>query len=369
MKFTKLILFFLLPSFLFSEPKSEIEISWEKSGEFSYRVQAKDKDEKVFLDELTKENNFQFQLSEGEYLYRIGVVDSENTIWADWKKITVIKKKYSDKENNFSEKEEESNGFIKLEWENLEGANFFVVQVRDETGKKLIRKKLKQNQFSFEMPEGSYEYRVGVNDGEETSFGEWKKFSVKKKILEVTPAKEEPKPEVKDIVTEKKVKYNYDRWSVFWRSSLVPGLGQRWRKDKTWHYLFYPITMLGLTTAYISVQNKNASFDKKFDKDERTAFTLTSLDPNSPTLFLFALPSLISSIETKEKVNKTYEQGIQIGGAIGFVYVFNLIDALFFHDYSVPVYPEESKIYQNFHIQLQSSNQNSSFEYSIGYRF
>ncbi len=369
MKFIKLILIFLLNQFLFSESKSEIEITWEKSGEFSYRVQAKDKEDKIFLDELTKENSFQFQFSEGEYLYRVGVVDSENTIWAEWKKITVIKKKL-EKEKNLSEKEEESNGFIKLEWENLEGANFFVVQVRDESGKKLIRKKLKQNQFSFEMPEGNYEYRVGVNDGEETSFGEWKKFSVKKKVVEVSPPEEEPKPEVKEIVVEKKIKYNYDRWSVFWRSSLIPGLGQRWRKDKSWHFWFYPITMLGLTSAYISVQNRNASFDKKFDRDERIAFTLTSIDPNSQTLFLLAMPSLISSIETKEKVNKTYEQGIQIGGVIGFVYVFNLIDALFFHDYSIPVYPENTKFYQNFQLQIgHSNNQNSSFEYSVGYRF
>jgi hypothetical protein len=155
MKFLKILIFFFFIIPLFSESKREIEISWEKSGDFSFRVQAKDSSDKIFLDELTKENSYVFNFSEGDYFYRIGVIDSENTIWADWKKITV-KKKNPETEQNLLEKDEESNGLIKLEWEKMEGANFFVVQVKDEFGKKIIRKKMKANQFSFEVPEGSW---------------------------------------------------------------------------------------------------------------------------------------------------------------------------------------------------------------------
>jgi hypothetical protein len=357
--------FFLISLLVFKihaeELKKEIEINWESAGDFQYRVQLKDESQKILFDEITDKTTFTFTLNEGKFQYRVGVIDGENTIWAEWKNVK-IEKKISPTDNTIETRDDidSSQGQIKIDWEKIPESNFYVFQVRDADKTKILRKKIRDTTISFELPVGEYEYRIGVNDSEETIFGEWKKFKVERKIEPVP----EIIPEPKIVVTESKpIKINYDRWSVFWRSALMPGLGHKWRKDKIWHYTLYPILMLPVWTTLVLTERENTNEKEKYDSNIRNAVIFRSIDENSNGLITLSNLFILNSFQSRDKINESYTQGIQLNFLLLGIYIFNLVDALFFHDYSKPVYPEET----GFQFQMQYNSFGAN--YTVGYQF
>ena len=96
-KYFKILSIFLFiisisPVIIFAKEKKQMRINWDELKKpIKYRVQIKDENDKLMLDEETEVNYLDFLLPVGKYKLRIGSVNKFNKInmWSEWKSIEI----------------------------------------------------------------------------------------------------------------------------------------------------------------------------------------------------------------------------------------------------------------------------------------
>ncbi|HRG47394.1 MAG TPA: hypothetical protein PLX69_15550 [Leptospiraceae bacterium] len=167
-----LYILFLFP--LFSESRETIQIEWQEvKAASAYLLEIKDEKGNLVFSQKTKEKNLSVELNTGTYTKRLTVFNlygekEENSEW-----IPLIVK-------------EKSGVKVKVEWQEIEVAKKYILEIRDSNGNIIKRKEVESNSTNIRLEPGSYEKRLLVINqfGEVESEGSWSPLNV---ILVLTP--------------------------------------------------------------------------------------------------------------------------------------------------------------------------------------
>jgi hypothetical protein len=223
-----------------------------------------------------------------------------------------------------------------IEWSEVKGSNGFIVEIQDETTKKIIdAHKVKNNYIEFQIQGGSYQFRIAsVNKfGKPTAFSEWNKFTVDKDKTreDVLQKKEEPAKEE----TQKTDLY-YSKW--------VPGLPQYNRGDTKTAYSYW-FLFSGLAIAgFYEYRQGNILSDKFFN--DPLNINLVSYNKPIVGLFLWQKRDQDKRSHTNHQRNQTI-----IGGIALLSYTLHLTDVFYLNptvkeDNQSSLYYEISLIYK-----------------------
>lgn len=121
----------------------------------------------------------------------------------------------------FSLQAKEKTFHFYIEWKNVEGANGYIVQLKEKNSDNVKEQKLSSNSIEFVLPIGYYEYRItAVNKfGKPSHWTAWEEFYVEK---------DRPKEVYKKMEAEK----NEKKVSVSFWKYMIPGLTQYQNGDK-----------------------------------------------------------------------------------------------------------------------------------------
>lgn len=322
-------------------------IEWDRSenAEF-YRIEAVNAAGETVQRIETRETRADLHLDKpGRYQYRVGASDSAGrTAWSEWVDLRV----------QFlpDEKPKEN---ITLEWESQKETDFYTVQLADETNKIIHEEGTSVSRISLKLGEGKYRYRVASSNELGTkAWSDWNQFEVRIRKKEIPPAKETA---VKNAVCE--------RCQVFWRSSLLPGWGQHYRKDSRIRVIGYPILASSFLAVYLLNHENNKNSEKKYNKSLNDMLLLQSDSSGNSTLMsMYAYTKLANeSAETKS----TFSRGSAVLSVLAGIYLFNLADALFFYDYSVPIAERYSLQKISFQMQKDESLYSAESKYILQY--
>ncbi|MEM7181921.1 MAG: DUF5683 domain-containing protein [Spirochaetota bacterium] len=128
------------------------------------------------------------------------------------------------------------------------------------------------------------------------------------------------------------------RWpQVLWRSALLPGWGQYYRGDTWYRYTAYPVLMLPLALAIYPVYQENQKSKRDYDSQILNALLLQEVSAGDEVVSLLANNTLLEAETKKGRINSTHSLGNALTLGIGLLYLVNIVDAIFFFDYSKPV--------------------------------
>ncbi|MCE9499390.1 MAG: hypothetical protein K8R21_02635 [Leptospira sp.] len=235
-----------------------------------------------------------------------------------------------------------------LQWEPLEHAQKYKLEVKDEDDDLVISTELEGTKYAAKLTPGNYSHRVGVigKTGKVLGWSGWVDFTVIRSVL--------PEIEIKEVLfgTRNQVP---SLWSVFWRSAVFPGWGQRYRDEK-WKGYIFPALLIVTAGAYA----KTYSDFLKARTEYNDAVNLNLVLPQDSSSQLF---SLINYTRTQGNYsNAGSNLNLIRNASIGLVavYIYNLIDIFLFHDYSgrqVSIEDPEMK----FFLQTVQTNEGSRF--------
>ncbi len=340
------ILFF---TSLFADSE-EIEIEWEgvkKISEYQFQVREVG-EEKIVLEEKVKDTKIKFTLPSGKYEYRIGsLLFPTKPIWNEWNSFVVrrirIPSITSPQELKLKIFEVEKE--ISIIGEGFEEDMKVRLQSGDETIPTLY-KIIDKNTFTL---------KIKLTDNKYNSFD---------LVLE--------NPNNRVLHQKNFISFtepiDSKRWQVFRRSAVLPGWGQDYRGDTNRRkYIYFP-TILLFSGLYFKMRMDNESANKEYKSLLNNSILLGSSDSTAGANPL-ALIFMNQSIAARADLNSSYSQGTIMISLMAGVYLLNLLDALFFYDYSNKLNPNTSSffIYSNrvYYSQLQSTE----MFYTCGYRF
>jgi Family of unknown function (DUF5683) len=355
---TTLIIFLVI--LLFSISLSANEIEWEKvDGADFYEIEISNSLGEKVKNITTKETRVDLKMeTAGKYRYRIGAADNSKRIsWTNWIDFRVQK---------ISDKAKEK---IILEWELQRVAELYKIQVANDSGHIVYEEKLNSNKTYLSLGIGKYKYRVAsVSEIGKEAWSDWENFEVKLKTWEVPNALEQAKMED----TSEKID-NLDscalRCNVVKRSALLPGWGQSYRDDSKWRVYAYPILFSSLFFAYYENHKENKAAEREYDS--ALGAMVLAQGGNSDASNLATYYSYTQILNASEATKHTYSQGNQISLLAVGIYLFNLLDAYFFYDYTASNSERTNR--PSLSIQFYKSNKTASLPspdsiYEITYR-
>lgn len=133
-----------------------------------------------------------------------------------------------------------------------------------------------------------------------------------------------------------------DKWGALWRSAIIPGWGQWARGEKVTGGLFAAGTILGGVALYEtnriylnSVDDAN-SLNNPFSENIFVVVALGATAAQIPTLPAIQDPVFFTLynqpfVEQRARLANQLENQRIAGATIAFVYIWNLVDAFFFH--------------------------------------
>lgn len=335
-QFCIILSFLILP--LFAD-----NVEWESvSGAESYQFQVVDSKGKV-VQENKDLATTQVALNEfpiGKYKYKIGVVDKKGSVvYGDWVEFDVDDNTYKSDGKEYS---------VHLEWDAVPEAKTYFLEINSPSGKLLRAFKTKVNFKDFKMKVGKYSYRTSYEKNGKKLWSELKEFEVKA-------------PE------ESKKPWQSFRGNAVLRSAVIPGWGQWYRGDSPYRTFAYPIFYSILIPVYYANLRFNHSTKRESQRNE--SLMLLSLNSNSSEFTALGLYSYNRGIHYQKDLDRSYQFGNQLEIVMLGVYLFNLMDAGFFYDYS-------SKNTSEFKVNLSSSsrvtgssNKENFYEINIFFRF
>ena len=337
------------------------DIEWEKvEGADFYEIEVINSLGEKVKKITTQETKVDLKIETiGKYRYRIGSADNNKRIsWTNWIDFRVQKNSDKAKEK------------IILEWELQRLAEIYRIQVSNDAGKIIYEEKLNSNKTYLNLGIGKYKYRVAsVNELGKEAWSDWESFEVKLKTWEVPNALEQPNmADISDKID------NMDscglRCNVVKRSVLLPGWGQSYRDDPKWRIYAYPVLFSSLFFAYYENHKDNKMAEREYNSVLGAMLLTQGINSDSANLSTYYSYTKIlnASYETKH----TYSQGNKISLLVVGLYLFNLIDAYYFYDYTVPVSERYNK--PTVSIQFYKSNKTASLPipdsiYEITYHF
>lgn len=332
-----------------ADESKKIQLKWKESSAGTYSIQIKDEKDKLLYNTIIKEAKFEPELESGKYFYRIGSIKRNNIAYTKWIEIEV---KISDIPEIVSPIEiNEISTKAKRVSIKLEGKNLF-----------------KQSKLFFESKSDSLPVKI---------------ISAFKNELDIEIDTTNRKEEFYNLRIEnpkdkKMLKNNYiqfsdpiNRWEVVKRSLLFPGLGQIYRKDKAWHSYFYPISVVYFFGVFLRYNYLNQIYRENYTSTLNNAILFSTLTQNENINYL-SLQYSYDSLLIQSEINDTNKLANQALTSIGIIYLFNLVDAFFFHKYSVGKKYDETKvqIYFSYLPQKQEQmNLNQNILFSLHWRF
>ncbi|MCB1177574.1 MAG: hypothetical protein KDK36_08365 [Leptospiraceae bacterium] len=315
-------------------------IEWESvKGAESYVFQLVDEDEKIVQENKDlKETKIGITIEKpGHYKYKIGVLDKEgNVVFSNWEH-------YEIEDNTLGAGKEYPYHF---EWEEVPKATAYYLEIRTKTGKLAAAKKTKSNFKDVDLKKGKYQYRVSHEIDGEKVWSDWVEIEVKP-------------PEV-PLFSE--------RTKITLKSMALPGWGQKSRGDKPLHVYSYAFFMVPLAVLYVSSKKSNTNAESNYNNYLNLQAVSYNLSDN-PNYALYVTG--FQSMQERDEVNSTYNTGRKFSYAIGGLYILNIIDAYFFHNYT----KEPTAKSTSFDFQIFNSKPlgNGSFEggfcFGLHYRF
>jgi hypothetical protein len=335
------------------------EIEWEKvEGADFYQIEVMNSLGEQIQKLRTKETKAEIKNSiPGKYKYRIGAADNYKRFsWTNWIDFRV---------EVFSEKSKEK---IRLEWEMQKVAEKYKIQVVNESGRIIYEEKLNSNKTFLSLGIGKYKYKVAsINELGNEAWSDYESFEVKLKTWEIPNTAEKKNwASVSDQID--RIDLCSVRCNVFRRSLIFPGWGQNYREDRQWRVYSYPILLSSLLYAYFTNHEKNKSAQSGYN----SALNLMILSQvtNSESANMLTYYSYSKILEASGSTKETYAAGNKRSFLVLGIYFFNLIDAYFFYDYTVPI----SERYNKPKLSIQffkSTNSNASaiseYSYEIKY--
>lgn len=355
---SRIIIFIIL---LLSVSLSANEIEWEKvEGADFYEIEVINSLGERVKKITTKETKVDLKIETiGKYRYRIGSADNNKRIsWTNWIDFRVQKNSDKSKEK------------IILEWELQRLADIYKIQVSNDSGKIIYEEKLNSNKTYLNLGIGKYKYRVAsINELGKEAWSEWEVFEVKLKTWEVPNALEQPNmADISDKID------NMDscglRCNVVKRSALLPGWGQEYRDDPKCRVFAYPILYSSLFFAYYEKHKDNRMAEREYNSALSAMLLAQGINSDSANLLTYY--SYTKILNASDETKHTYSQGNRISLLVVGLYLFNLIDAYYFYDYSVPVSERYSKTkisVQFYKSKITASNPIPDSIYEITYRF
>ncbi len=119
--------------------------------------------------------------------------------------------------------------------------------------------------------------------------------------------------------------YETPYWSTFWRSSIVPGWGQKYIDGKNWKLYVYPVLGLGIVGAYVNSYQNFLSARSTYEDSILTSFLISE---NSDSQLIWFLNRNISEgyyNNAKQELN-SIEAG---AGVFGLFMLYNFVDSYF----------------------------------------
>ncbi|MDX1957237.1 MAG: DUF5683 domain-containing protein [Leptospiraceae bacterium] len=302
-RFYIVIIFLIVQSSLLAD-----NVEWEAVlGAESYQFQVVDAKGKV-VQENKDLKTTQISLNEfpvGKYKYKIGVVDKKGkVVYGDWVDFDV---------NDNTYKSDGKESLVHLEWDAVQDAKIYFVEIETPSKKLIKALKTKTNRKDLKLKIGKYQYRTSIEKNGKKIWSVWKELEVKKP--------EEPKKSWLSF-----------RENVLLRSAVIPGWGQWYRKDSIYRTFTYPI----LYSILIPIYYVNFQFNHNIKSESRSneILMLQSLNSNSDEYTALGLYSYNRGIQFNKDLEQSYQLGNQLEIVMLGVYLFNLVDAGFLYDYT-----------------------------------
>ncbi|TGM80784.1 LIC11435 family protein [Leptospira bouyouniensis] len=346
----KQIIFFLVFGLftfsLFAEPDGEEgtqhQLRWmEVDGAIGYVLEIKNSSGYLVLSEKVKGTSYDLvNYTSGVYEHRVAVINKLGKVgsYSEWVKFEVVVSRVPtlSKDSVYSvSKEEKEKVFL------LEGKDFIhPMKVYMVTGGKRIPAK----KVVIES-DGVAKATFAVDPDTDTGIYDLvlenprnKTLTVKQRVV-LSDSKEKAANFVKrqERIIRKEIPEDYYEtpyFSTLWRSTIVPGWGQKYIDGKNWKLYVYPVIALSAAAVYANSYNRFISARS----DYQSAVLLGAvLAERADTQVLWLLNR--SNAEASFNRAKTELGVIQVGaGILGAFLVYNLVDSYFSAKRNVATY-------------------------------
>ncbi|WP_411822559.1 LIC11435 family protein [Leptospira sp. 'Mane'] len=308
-------------------------ISWQEvPGASSYILEIKNSNGYMVLSEKTTSNTYNVtNLGSGVYEHRVGVVNRLGKVgaYSEWVKFEVVVSKIPTLTNDsiYSISKEDKQKVF-----DLQGTDFVdqmkVYMVID--GKKIPAKKVEVE--SSTRARAIFDIDPGMNTGIYDLVLEnprKKALSVNQRIVfSETKEKANRFAVRQERILKKEIPEDYYQtpyWSTFWRSSLIPGWGQRYIDGQNWKFYVYPVVAIGIAGAYAGAYSKFLSARSSYG-DAVLVGVFLAEDPNSQVLWLLNRNSAQANFNSAKQQLNTIQTG---AGVFGLFVLYNLVDSYF----------------------------------------
>lgn len=319
-------------------------------------------------------NNF----TSGIYEHRVAVINKLGKVgtYSEWVKFEVVVSKVPTltKDSVYSVSKEEKTKTLILEGKDfISPMNVFMI-----TGGKKIPAKSVVVETS-----GIAKATFDVNPDTETGIYDLvienprkKAFLAKQRVV-LSDSKEKADRFAKrqEKIIKKEIPEDYYEtpyFSTLWRSSLVPGWGQKYIDGANWKFYTYPLLVIGAGAIYANSYNRFLSARSAYESSVVLGVFLAG-DPNAQGLWIVNRANVESNFNSARQELNT----IQIGaGILGVFLAYNLIDSYLsakrnvaMDGFEIPLFEENKRLKVNVNLvrsnpnQMQTGGANSEFEF------
>lgn len=319
-------------------------------------------------------NNF----TSGIYEHRVAVINKLGKVgtYSEWVKFEVVVSKVPTltKDSVYSVSKEEKTKTLILEGKDfISPMNVFMI-----TGGKKIPAKSVVVETS-----GIAKATFDVNPDTETGIYDLvienprkKAFLAKQRVV-LSDSKEKADRFAKrqEKIIKKEIPEDYYEtpyFSTLWRSSLVPGWGQKYIDGANWKFYTYPLLVIGAGAIYANSYNRFLSARSAYESSVVLGVFLAG-DPNAQGLWIVNRANAESNFNSARQELNT----IQIGaGILGVFLAYNLIDSYLsakrnvaMDGFEIPLFEENKRLKVNVNLvrsnpnQMQTGGANSEFEF------
>lgn len=319
-------------------------------------------------------NNF----TSGIYEHRVAVINKLGKVgtYSEWVKFEVVVSKVPTltKDSVYSVSKEEKTKTLILEGKDfISPMNVFMI-----TGGKKIPAKSVVVETS-----GIAKATFDVNPDTETGIYDLvienprkKSFLAKQRVV-LSDSKEKADRFAKrqEKIIKKEIPEDYYEtpyFSTLWRSSLVPGWGQKYIDGANWKFYTYPLLVIGAGAIYANSYNRFLSARSAYESSVVLGVFLAG-DPNAQGLWIVNRANAESNFNSARQELNT----IQIGaGILGVFLAYNLIDSYLsakrnvaMDGFEIPLFEENKRLKVNVNLvrsnpnQMQTGGANSEFEF------
>lgn len=331
-----LFFYFFLASLLYSQANTEDDIShyqlkWlEVEGASGYVLEIKNSAGYMVVSEKVNSTTYDLNnFTSGIYEHRVAVINKLGKVgtYSDWVKFEVIVSKVPTltKDSVYAvSKEEKTKVLI------LEGKDFISpMSVYMITGGKKIPAKsvviesgnIAKATFDIDPDTDTGIYDLVLENPR-------KKALLAKQRVVLSDSKERATRFAKrqERIIKKEIPEDYYEtpiYSTLWRSTLIPGWGQKYIDGADWKFYVYPLVAAGAAYAYVSSYNRFLNARSAYESSVLLGLFLAE-DPNAQLLWLSNRTTAEANFNSARS-ELTY---IQAGaGLLGVFFAYNLVDA------------------------------------------